>query len=97
MIVSLLLAGALLNDNLAKRLRIIGAVAIPVAALFALLFNDVLFSSVPRSADVGYASMLAIISIVYWCRTATIANLLGIHNSGPSWLAAGARNADLGH
>src|SRR5262249_44935959 len=76
-IVSLFLVAALLNDSWAKRLRIIGAVAIPLAALFGLLFNDALFATVPRSADVAYASVLAIISIVYWCRTAMITNLLG--------------------
>jgi hypothetical protein len=75
-IVVLLLAPALVNDDLARRLRWLAAAMIPLTAIVALLSYDAIFKQIPRSLDGGYLATLGAMSLWYWYRSATVAALV---------------------
>jgi hypothetical protein len=74
----LLLAGAILNDKWSARLRSLGPLIIPAAAVLAFFTYDEVFASVSRLVDAGYLALLTLISILYWRRDMTVASLLGM-------------------
>jgi hypothetical protein len=77
LIVSILLAAALLNDPWSRRLRLVSSAAIPVMAMLVVFAYGWIFPSVPRPIDVRYVAMLTMISLVNWRRTERVANLVG--------------------
>jgi hypothetical protein len=75
-VVALLLAPALVNDDLSRRVRWLAAALIPLTAFVALLSYDAIFTQIPRSLDAGYLATLAAMSLWYWYRSATVAALI---------------------
>ena len=76
-IVALLLAAALMGDHWSRLVRTIGAVLIPLAATTALVAYDAVFPLVPRTLDVAYVGVLTLLSLAYWYRAGSLANLTG--------------------
>jgi hypothetical protein len=76
LVVGLLLAPVIVDDRFSRRVRWLAAAAIPVVALVALISYDTIFAQIPRSLDAGYLSTLVAVSLLYWYRSATVANLV---------------------